>query len=181
MSILCGWRCGVSSRLVLVSNPTFFLIQPLPIWWRWEKPLGNHLHVTSTAVVVSCLPSFRVLLNTRTSRSNSAYNRRNNSGSRSRSRCSSGHGWRLKYLRRSTPADGRATISLGSNGGRSGGCNSSLPTEHFAGAERVDPYDTDAEAGERIREDGSKEYILPKLHVPKDSVHVRRDVVVDFS
>ena len=130
-----------------------------------------------TAVVVSCLPSFRVLLNTRTSRSSSAYNRRNNSASRSRSRCSSGHGWRLKPLRRGAAAGGHGTTSFG--GGGHGVGRDSLRAEHFAGAERVEPYNTDTEAGEITREDGSREYILPKL--PKDGVHVRRDVMVDFS
>ena len=51
----------------------------------------------------------------------------------------------------------------------------------YAGAGRVDPFDDDPfiETGEGTRSDGSKEYILPKL--PPDSVHVRKDVRVDFS
>ena len=121
------------------------------------------------AVVVSCLPSFRVLLNTRSSRSGSAYNLRKNYASRTRFGSSSKHAWRLKPV----------IPGITSFGGSIHCHDGALPTEHFAGAERVDQSDTDTEAGQRVREDGSKEYILPKA--PKDGVHVRRDIILNFS
>jgi len=130
---------------------------------------GTNLPLTDleTAVVVSCLPSFRVW--TRASRSASAYNRRNVSTSRSRSHCSSKRAWRLKPIK-------HGATSFGSGGHGGGG---PLPTEHYAGAERVDPFAGDHEAEESAREDGSKEYILPKM--PREGVHVRSDVMVDFN
>ena len=134
-------------------------------------PAENKLRLRSVyiAVVVSCLPSFRVLLNTRSDRSGSAYNRRNIFSSHSRSRCSSKHSWRLKQIR-------HGSTSFGSGGH---GRNDSLPTKHHAGAEGARPFAADSEAGESTREDGSKEYILPKL--PRNGVHVRRDVTVDYT
>ena len=122
----------------------------------------------SIAVVVSCLPSFRVLLNTRSSRSVSAFTRRNPSSGRSR--CSN-KSWRLKPLKH-----GETSFEAGGHGG-----NNPQRTAHYAGAEHVTPEDEDAfvEAGQTTRADGSKEYILPKI--PRPGVHVRKDVMVDFS
>lgn len=60
------------------------------------------------------------------------------------------------------------------------GGNNSQPTKHYAGAQRVSPYeDPFIETGETTRGEGSKEYILPKL--PTGSVRVTRDVRVDYS
>lgn len=60
-------------------------------------------------------------------------------------------------------------------GGHGGG--DSLPTQHFAGAERTDPFRANPEAGHRFSRAGSsKEYILPK---PKGGIHVREDVMVE--
>ena len=71
---------------------------------------------------------------------------------------------------------GATTFEAGSHGG-----GKSQPTKHFAGAERVSPYEEDPflETGDTTRADNSKEYILPKL--PTHGVHVRKDVRVDFS
>ena len=120
------------------------------------------------AVVVSCLPSFRILLNTRASRAASAFTRRNPSSGRSR--CSN-KSWRLKQLKH-----GATSFEAGGHGG-----GKSQPTAHFAGAERVTPDEEDFLFDTRGagRVNGSKEYILPRL--PKEGVHVRRDVMVDFS
>lgn len=70
---------------------------------------------------------------------------------------------------------GATSFEAGGHGG-----SNSRPTAHYADAARVSPDDEDpfAGTGETVRDDGSKEYILPK--VPKEGVHVRRDVMVDF-
>ena len=70
---------------------------------------------------------------------------------------------------------GATSFEAGGHGG-----SNSRATSHYADATLVSPDDEDpfVETGETTRADGSKEYILPK--VPKEAVHVRKGVRVDF-